>query len=110
MGPGSRLRASGTTTELLPPGLERLVERTPAGISFFKRENRAAAIAVDDRDIEPRALFQELKIALHVDLDRRQSDEEKSRRHLDGKTRERRTPYVLARLHQDAGYVLDVAE
>src|SRR5205807_3806518 len=64
----AQIKAEGS----LPPGLEGLVERLLAGIAFFQRQDRAAAVVVDDRNIEPGALLQELQIALHVGLDRRQ--------------------------------------
>src|SRR6185436_13716597 len=98
------------TAELLPPRLERLVEGTLAGIALLKREDRTAAVVVDDRDIEPRPLFQELEIALHVGFDRREADEEKARRDLHGEAGERRAARLLGLLHQDAGNVRDAAE
>src|SRR5205085_11431727 len=110
---GSRvsLGSPGMTAEiLLPPGLERLVEGALARRALFQRENGAAAVVVDDRNVEPAALLQELQVALHVAFDRRQPDEEEARRHLDGDPRERRTTRLLRLLHQDPGHVRDAAE
>src|SRR3954468_7341752 len=109
---GSRLslRSAGMTAELLPPGLERFVEGALARRALFEREDRPAAVVVDDRYVEPAALLQELEIALHVAFDCRQSDEEEARRHLHGKAGKRRAARLLGLLHEDAGHVLDAAE
>ena len=57
---------------------------------------------MDDRNVEPGALFQKLQIALHVALFRRESNQEKSRRHLDGE------PGLLALQHLDDGGLIPV--
>src|SRR3954465_9961101 len=92
---------------LLPPGLEDFLEGALARIALLDRQNRAAAIVVDDRNIEPSPLLEQLQIALHVGIDRRQSHQEESGRDLDGKAGKRRTARCLGLLHQDAWNVRD---
>src|SRR6185295_10633367 len=90
---GSRLsrRSAGMTAELLPPGLERLLEGAFAGGALLDREDRAAPVVVDDRDVEPVALLEKLDVALHVGLDRREPDQEIARGDLGGGAAERRS-------------------
>src|SRR5258708_38517814 len=95
---------------LLPPGLEDLLEGALARIALLDRQNGAAAIVVDDRNIEPGPLLEQLQIALHVGIDRRQSHQEKSRRDLDGKAGKRRTARRLGLLHQNTRDIRDTAE
>src|SRR6476469_5595381 len=113
MSPGSRgachraarsrgpVGSAGMTAESLPPGLERLVKGAFARRALFEREDRAAAVVVDDRNVEPAALLEKLQIALHIAFDRRQPDEEEARRHLHGESGERRAARLLGLLHQD---------
>ena len=86
-----------------------LKARSP-GVALLDRQDGAAAVVVDDRNVEPGALLQELKIALHVGFDRREADQEEARRHLHGEPGERRAARLLGLLHQDAGHVGDAAE
>ena len=55
------------TNPLLAPGPERFLERAGAGRAFLDGEDGALAGGVDDRDVEPVALLEQLDIALHVD-------------------------------------------
>ena len=50
----------------LLPGLERIGEGALAGRAFFHREDGAAVVALDDREIEPGAFLEQLKIALLI--------------------------------------------
>src|SRR5258708_11645234 len=86
---------------LLPPGLEDLLEGALARIALLDRQNGAAAIVVDDRNIEPGPLLEQLQIALHIVIDRRQSHQEESGPDLDCKDGKRRTAPPLGPLHQD---------
>ena len=61
---------------LLRPGGEGAGERTVSGWAFFHRQNGATAIGVDDRDVEPGTLFEELHVVLHLGVHRGQPDEE----------------------------------
>src|SRR5947209_928586 len=105
-----RVKPGNDEWALLPPGLERLVEGALARRTFLEREDRAAPVVVDDRNVEPAALLQELQIALHVAFDRGQSDEKEARGYLDGEARERRAARLFGLLHQDARHVGDTAE
>src|ERR1051325_8951983 len=107
--PGSRDARPGMTNSL-PPGLEQILEGALARRALLDREDRAAAVVVDDRNVEPVALLQELDVALHIGLDRREPDEEEVGRHLGGGAAERRAARLLGLLHQHAGHVLDAAE
>src|SRR5437660_12604551 len=95
---------------LLTPGLEDFVEGTLARIALLDRQNGAPAIVVDDRNIEPGPLLEQLQIALHVGVDRRQSHQEEAGRDLDGKTGKRRTARRLGLLHQDTRDIRAPAE
>ena len=97
--PASRRTASRL---LLPPGRECVGEHAIARRAFFDRQNGAAIVVVNDRDIEPRPLLEQLNIALHVRIGRREPDQEESGRHLDRKTRKRDAAGLLGLLHQHA--------
>src|SRR4051812_33597425 len=60
---GERSDGAKSKKELLPPCLEGLLEGAFAGGALFQREDRAAAVVVNDRHIEPGALLEELQIA-----------------------------------------------
>src|SRR6185503_19260738 len=98
MGPGARLRSAGMTAELLPPGLEHVLEDALARRALLDRKNCAAAVVVDDRNVEPATLFQKLHVALHVGLDRREPDQEEIGGHLGGGAAERRAARLLGLL------------
>src|SRR5690242_1884453 len=80
------LPTSSSDGSLLFPGGESLGEGAVAGRAFFHRQDGAAAVGVDDRDVEPRALFEELQVALDVGVDRGKPDEEESVGDLDRKS------------------------
>src|SRR6185369_11507996 len=95
--PAHSLRSFGTLSRKrrgeensLPPSLEQFLEGALAGRALLDREDRAAAVVVDDWNVEPATLLQQLNVALHVRLDRREADEEEVGRHLRGGAAERR--------------------
>src|SRR6266568_4544538 len=94
---------------LLPPGRERVVEGALAGGAFFDGDDGAALVDVDQRHVEPRALFQKLQIALAVGIDIRQTDQEEAVGDLDGEPRQRRAARLFVGLHQNARHVADAA-
>ena len=49
------------------------------GGALIRPQDGAAAIGVDDRDVEPGTLFEELHVVLHVGAHRGQPDEEDAR-------------------------------
>src|ERR1051326_9126592 len=86
----------------LAPGGEGFLERLLAGRALLDRQDGATAVVVDDRNVEPGALFEELQVALHVAVRRRESDQEESRRDFDGEPGQRRSAGLLRLLHEDA--------
>src|SRR5947209_11825721 len=106
VGPGSRFASAGMTAESLSPSLQYVLEGALARCALLDLQDGPAAAVVDDRNVEPGALFQKLNIALHVAFDRRQADQEKTRRHFHGEAGERRAAGLLGLLHQDARHVL----
>ena len=94
---------------LLPPGAERFLEGAHAGRALLHRENGALAAGIDNRNVEPVALLQQLDIALHVDVDRRQADQEIAVGDLHREAGERHAARLLVLLHQHAGNVGDAA-
>ena len=49
-----------TANDLLPPGAEGFLEGARAGRALLHREDGALAVGVDDRDVEPVALLEQL--------------------------------------------------
>src|SRR5262249_14232024 len=94
---------------LLAPSLERLGKRPLAGRALFERQDGATIVVVDDGDVEPGAVLQQLHVALTVGVARRQADQEEAGGHLDGKAGERRAAALLGLLHQNAGHIRDTA-
>src|SRR4030081_3379268 len=76
---------------LLPPRRERVVERALAGGALFDRDDGAALVDIDQRDVEPRALLQKLQVARAVGIDIRQPDQEEAVGNLDRESRQRRS-------------------
>src|SRR5271165_4697479 len=60
----------------LPPGFERLGEGAFAGRPLLDGEDGAAAVLIDQRDVEPRPVLEQLNVALTIALDRGQADQE----------------------------------
>ena len=69
---------------LLPPRRKRVVEGAFAGGALFDGDDGAALVDIDQRHVEPGALFQELQVALTVGIDIRQTDQEEAVGDLDG--------------------------
>jgi hypothetical protein len=74
-----RLRAGA----LLLPSLERIGEHALAGRTLLHREDGAAVVVVDDRNVEPTALLEQLQIAILVGGHVRQADQLKGGGDLD---------------------------
>ena len=55
-----------------------LGERTGTGRTLFHSQEGAAAVGIDDWNVEPWAIFEELLVALHVSLACRKPYEEES--------------------------------
>ena len=72
-----------------PPRRECVVEGAFAGGAFFDGDDGAALVDVDQRHVEPRALLQQLQIALAVGVDIGQVDQEEAVGDLDREARER---------------------
>src|SRR3954468_23891104 len=94
---------------LLPPQRERVVERAFAGGALFDRDDGAALVDVDQRDVEPGTLLQELHIAGAVGIDVGEAYQEETFGDLDGETGQRGAARLLVGLHQDARHVADAA-
>src|SRR5262245_55100742 len=94
---------------LLVPGRERFREGAIARCALLQCQDRASTIGVDDRDIEPRPLLEQLNIALLVGLDRRKPDQKEAVGHLHGEASERRAARLFGLLHQDARHIGDAA-
>ena len=107
--PGHFLLQRPARRDLLPPGAERFLEGARAGRAFFHRENGALAAGIDDGNVEPVALLEQLNVALHVDVDRRQADQEIAVGDFHREAGERHAARLLALLHQHAGHVADAA-
>src|SRR5207237_9502279 len=93
----------------LLPGREGLIERLLARRAFLQGQDGAAVVVVDDRDVEPGALLEQLNVALHVALERGQPDQEISWRDRDREAGERHTAGLLGLLHQHARHLLNAA-
>src|SRR5438445_3161507 len=87
---GERPSASEPTDSLLLPGLEGFLERTLAGRALFECQNGPPIVAVDDRNIEPATVLEQLHIALAIGIGRRQPDQEEADGDLDGEAGQRR--------------------
>src|SRR6202034_4246512 len=97
------------TGSLFRPGGECIRESPIAGRAFFHGQDGAAAIVIDDRDIEPRLILEQLDIALHVGIDRGQADQEEAVGDLDRESGERNAAGLLGILHQNAGHIGNAA-
>src|SRR5262249_4004456 len=60
----------------LPPSRECVGESALARIALLDRHDGAPAVVVDDRNVEPGALLEELDVALLLGVDRRQAEQE----------------------------------
>src|SRR6266566_8942877 len=77
------------------PGRERLLERAFAGRALLDCQNRAPAVFVHERNIEPGLLFEHLQVTLHFAIGRREADEERAGGHLCRNTGEARPVGLL---------------
>src|SRR5262249_26789715 len=64
--PAARLARSRRRVGLLLPSLEGFGEGALAGRAFFQRENGAAIVVVNDGDVEPSPLLEQLQIAIAI--------------------------------------------
>src|SRR5512146_1744563 len=103
--PGHSVLAAMDT--LLPPRAEGFLESARARRSLLHCEDRTLAAGVDQRNVEPVPLLQQLYIALHVDIDRRETDQEIPVGDFDRETSERDAARLFVLFHQDAGYVVN---
>src|SRR3979411_2158207 len=71
--PGDTVPPQGRVTSacaaLFPPRRERVVEGALAGGALLDGDDGAALVDIDQRHVEPRALLQELQVALAVGID-----------------------------------------
>jgi hypothetical protein len=81
-----------------------LTKRSP-----LNGEDRARAVVVNDRNVNPRSLFHELDVAPPVSLDKRKADREDIVRDLHGNAVEGNPSRRLARFHQYPGHVGNLA-
>src|SRR5215472_8873028 len=84
------------------PCREGVAERALACGALLDRQDGAPAVVVDDREIEPGTLAQELQIGGAFGLGDRQGSDEIPGRDLDGKRVERNAAGIFLALHQDA--------
>jgi hypothetical protein len=65
------LRSPSCQAATLPagPGSKGLGEGVVAGRALLHRQDGTAAVGVDDRDVEPRTVLEQLHVALHVGVD-----------------------------------------
>ncbi len=68
-----------SASRLFRPGGERIGEGPVAGRAFLQGQDGAAAVVIDDRNVEPRPVLSKLQIALHVGVDGGQARSGKSR-------------------------------
>src|SRR6516165_12260265 len=80
---------------LFLPGRERIGKGALARRAFLQRKDRAPPIGVDDRDIEPRTLLEQLDVALLVGLDGGKPNQKEAVGHLDRQAGERRAARLL---------------
>src|ERR1700689_547821 len=93
----------------LGPRREGVGKGAVAGRALFHRHDGAAAIGIDDGNVEPFLILEQLHIALPVGIDRGQADQEESIGDFDREPRKRRAARLLGLLHQDARHVGDAA-
>src|SRR5690348_6965680 len=94
---------------LLAPSGERVGECAVPRRAFFKRKNGPAAIIVNERNIEPGPLFEQLQVSLHVGIDGGEPNQEEAVGHFYGKSRKRHAARLLRFLHQYAWDIGDTA-
>src|SRR5262245_693294 len=80
---GQVLASHAPRYQSLFPCREGFVEDTLAGGAFFQGDYGAAVVVVDDRNVEPTALLEQLQVALPVALHTRQADEKEAAGDLD---------------------------
>src|SRR5438309_1105735 len=85
------------TPASLPPGRERFREGALARGALFERQDGAAVVVVDDRDVEPGPLLEQLQIAVAVGVGGGQADQEEAVGDLDGEPGERHAARLLGR-------------
>ena len=70
---GSITRSNPIATfgNLFAPSGESIGESTVPGRTFFECKNGAPAIVVNDRNIKPRPVFEQLHVTLHIGVDSR---------------------------------------
>jgi hypothetical protein len=74
----SAVGAGAVARLLIRPSRERLLERAFAGRALLDCQNRAPAVVVHERNIEPGLLFEHLQVTLHFGIGRREADEEQT--------------------------------
>jgi AAA ATPase domain len=103
------VRSSSNRGGLMFPCRESFGEGAVAARALLHRQDGAAAVGVDDRDVKPRTVLEQLHVALHVGVDGGKLYEEESIGHLDGESGKRGSKRLLGLFHQDAGDVGDAA-
>src|SRR4051812_15509698 len=103
------IRKAARPAALLAPGRERVVERAFAGGALFDRDDGAALVDVDQGDVEPGTLLQELQVALAVGVDVGKADQKKAVGDLYREASQRGAARLLVGFHQDARHVADAA-
>src|SRR5580693_6881711 len=93
----------------LRPSREGVGKGAVARRALFHRHDGAAAIGIDDGNVEPLLILEQLHIALPVGVDRGQADQEESVGDFDRQSRKRRAARLLGLLHQDARHIGDAA-
>src|SRR5580700_5465853 len=94
---------------LLGPRRESVGKGAVAGRALFHRHDGAAAIGIDDGNVEPLLILEQLHVALPVGFDRGQPDQEESVGDFDRQPRKRRAARLLGLLHQHAWHIGDAA-
>src|SRR6266536_6647642 len=100
-----RSRARGAQTSAVAsftPGDKGFLECSFSRLALLDGQNGAPTVVIDDRDVEPGALFQQFHVALYIVFGRGGTEEEESGDHLRSKPRQRLSRGLLGRFHQNA--------
>ena len=100
---------AATLTRPIAPTHGRLPRRRACPARPFPLRGSRACRLCRRRDVEPLPLLQQLYVALHVDIDRRETDQEISVGDFDRETGERNATRLFVLFHQDARHVADPA-
>ena len=94
---------------ILAPGVQGFLEGAVAWNAFFYRQQGALPVVIDQADVHPGPLLQQLHIAPHVALHRGKAEQEKAAGNFHPQPGKRRAASLFGIFHQHARHVGDAA-